>query len=229
MRASRSFPFVSKVTRHNFIEIAAEVLLGKYKPRAFETLEMGYVGVKTPQFSYKRLKGADPVANVEMASTGEVAHIGGNYLEAFLASWMSTEQKISGKRLLISAPKDCRYKLLPFLSALENKGWDLFATEGTHDFLTQHGVGSVSIYKVGEKYEPNIVTMLAKRGVDLIIDIPKAGNEKHSAGYKIRRLAIDHHIPLVTNMQLAQIFLQCLTELNSDQIPVHALSEMQHL
>jgi len=226
VRASRSFPFVSKVTRHNLIEITAEVLLDKYKPRHFETLELGYVGVKAPQFSYKRLKGADPVANVEMASTGEVAHIGGSYLEAFFASWLSTEQKVSGKRLLVSIPADYRYKLLPSLALLESHGWDLYATEGTHDFLSKHGVGSVSVYKVGEKYEPNITTVLAKRGVDLIINLPRGGVEKNTAGFKIRRLAIDHHIPLITNPQLAQIFLQCLSELEINEIPIHALSEI---
>ncbi len=226
VRASRSFPFVSKVTQHNFIEIAAEIFMNKYKPREFETLELDYVGVKTPQFSYKRLKGADPVANVEMASTGEVANIGENYLEAFFASWLSTEQKVSGKKLLISAPSDYRIKLLESLATLEAQGWDLYATEGTHDFLAKHGIGSVSLYKVGEKYEPNISTILSKRQVDLIINIPQGGNEKNTAGFKIRRLAIDHHIPLITNLQLAQIFLQCLAELDMDTIPARSLQEI---
>ncbi|MDE3046601.1 MAG: carbamoyl-phosphate synthase (glutamine-hydrolyzing) large subunit [Verrucomicrobiota bacterium] len=226
VRASRSFPFVSKVTRYNFIEICAEILLNKYKPRAFETLELDYVGVKTPQFSYKRLKGADPVANVEIASTGEVAHIGEHYLEAFFASWLSTEQTISGKKLFVSVPGDYRIKLLESLRQLETQGWDLYATEGTHDFLSKHGVGSVSLYKVGEKYEPNVSTILAQRKVDLIINIPRGSAEKNSAGFKIRRLAIDHHIPLITNLQLAQIFLQCLAELDIEEIPARSLREM---
>ncbi len=227
VRASRSFPFVSKVTGHNFIEIIAEIFLGKLKPRVFETLELDYVGVKTPQFSYKRLKGADPVANVEMASTGEVAHIGENYLEAFFASWASTEQSISGKKLLISVPSDYRIKLLDSIAALESQGWDFFATEGTHDFLSKHGIGSVCVYKVGEKYEPNIATLLSERRVDLIINIPKGASEKNSAGYKIRRLAIDHHIPLITNLQLAQIFLHCLAELKLDHLPVRTMRELR--
>ncbi|HSX10489.1 MAG TPA: carbamoyl-phosphate synthase (glutamine-hydrolyzing) large subunit, partial [Chlamydiales bacterium] len=226
VRASRSFPFVSKVTRHNFIEIAAEILLNKYKPREYETLELDYVGVKTPQFSYKRLKGADPVANVEMASTGEVAYIGDNYLEAFFASWLSTEQKVSGKKLLISVSGDYRIKLLEPLRQLETQGWDLYATEGTHDYLAKHGVGSVALYKVGEKYEPNIATVLAQRKVDLIINIPRGGAEKNTAGFKIRRLAIDHHIPLITNLQLAAIFLQCLVEVDIDEIPARSLREI---
>jgi carbamoyl-phosphate synthase large subunit len=226
VRASRSFPFVSKVTGHNFIEITAEVFLNKYKPRAFETLELDYVGVKTPQFSYKRLRGADPVANVEMASTGEVAHIGDNYLEAFFASWLSTEQKVSGKKLFVSVGGDYRIKLLEPLRHLETRGWNLFATEGTHDFLSKHGVGSVSLYKVGEKYEPNVATVLAQRQVDLIINIPRNGGDKNSAGFKIRRLAIDHHIPLITNLQLAVTFLQCLAEVDINELPIHSMREI---
>lgn len=228
VRASRSFPFVSKVTRTNFIEIAAEILINKYKPRNFETLELNYVGVKAPQFSYKRLKGADPVANVEMASTGEVANIGENYLEAFFASWLSTDQEIKGKRLLVSISSDFRPKLLDSLKKLEMQGWDLHATEGTHDYLSIHGVGSLSIYKIGEKYEPNVATLIGERKVDLIINIPKPGSEKSPGGFKIRRLAIDHHIPLITNLQLAQIFLHCLTELNPKDLPVRSLREMTH-
>ncbi|MBU6446102.1 MAG: carbamoyl-phosphate synthase (glutamine-hydrolyzing) large subunit, partial [Verrucomicrobia bacterium] len=224
VRASRSFPFVSKVTGHNLIEICAELILNQYKPRIYETLELDYVGVKTPQFSYRRLKGADPVANVEMASTGEVAHIGEHYLEALFASWASTEQTLSGKRLLISAPAESRIKLVESLALLEEQGWDFYATEGTHDFLSKKGIGSVCVYKVGEKYEPNIATLLAERKVDLIINIPR-GLEKNTAGYKIRRLAIDHHIPLITNLQLAQMFLHCLIELKLDQLPVHTLKE----
>lgn len=226
VRASRSFPFVSKVTRHNFIAIAGEVLLNKYKPQIFETLELDYVGVKTPQFSYKRLKGADPVANVEMASTGEVAHIGDNYLEAFFVSWLSTEQKVSGKKLLISVSGDYRLKLLESLRQLETQGWDLYATEGTHDYLSKQGVGSVALYKVGENHEPNVAAVLAARKVDLIINIPRGGREENTAGFKIRRLAIDHHIPLITNPQLAQVFLQCLTQLDREKIPMRSLCEM---
>lgn len=225
VRASRSFPFVSKVTRTNFIKVAAEAILGKHKHKLFETLQLDYVGVKTPQFSYKRLKGADPVANVEMASTGEVAHIGDSYYEAFFASWLSTEQKLKGKRLLISAKPEFRLKLMASLIALENKGWDLYATEGTHAFLTSQGVGSVSVYKVGEKYEPNVATMLAHQRVDLIINLP-GPQEKNDAGFKIRRLAIDHHIPLITNPQLAQIFLHCLAELDESRLPVHSWAEL---
>ncbi|MBS0626071.1 MAG: carbamoyl-phosphate synthase (glutamine-hydrolyzing) large subunit [Verrucomicrobia bacterium] len=229
VRASRSFPFVSKVTQINFIEIAAEILLKKYKPRSYETLEFDYVGVKAPQFSYQRLKGSNPVTGVEMASTGEVANISESYLEAFLAAWLSTDQTLRGKKLLVSASSDFRFKLLAPLQKLEEQGWDLYATEGTHDFLAKRGVGSISVYKVSEKFEPNIATLISLRKFDLIINIPKNSSTRHTEGFKIRRLAIDHHIPLITNAQLAQVFLQCLAELSPKDLPVPSLSDLYEL
>ncbi len=109
---------------------------------------------------------------------------------------------------------------------MEAKGWELYATEGTHDFLAKQGVRSAAVYKVGEKSEPNIGTLLAARKIDLIVNIPRGSVEKNTAGFKIRRLAIDHHIPLITNMQLAQIFLKCLAELDIEKLPVRTLREM---
>lgn len=221
VRASRSFPFVSKVTRHNFIDIATRVMLDVDVPTAFETLELDYVGVKTPQFSYHRLKGADPVAHVEMASTGEVACLGNNLLEAFFLSWMATEQSIHKKRLLVSIEGNNKGKFLESLKKLEDAGWDLYATEGTHAFLSQGGIASRCIYKASEKIEPNVTTLISNRAVDLIINIPKGvGLNMKSDGFTIRRLSIDHHIPLITNMQIAQIFLQCLIEVDPSRIPV---------
>lgn len=220
VRASRSFPFVSKVTRHNFIDIATRVMLDRYTPTAFETLELNYVGVKTPQFSYHRLKGADPVAHVEMASTGEVACLGNDLLEAFFLSWMATEQSILKKRILISIGGDKKLKFLDLLRKLEEIGWDLYATEGTHAFLSNAGIASRCIYKASEKIEPNVTTLISNRTVDLIINIPRGlGMSQKSDGFTIRRLSIDHHIPLITNMQIAQIFLQCLIEIDPSRIP----------
>jgi carbamoyl-phosphate synthase large subunit len=224
-RASRSLPFVSKVVGVNFIEIATEALLGIHEPKGYETLELDHIGVKTPLFSYQRLKGSDPVTGVEMASTGEVANISDHYLQAFFSSWLSTEQSISGKKILVSIGADYKIKLLPALKALEEQGWDLYTTEGTHNFLAKRGVGSVSVHKIGEKYEPNTATLIAQKKVDLIINIPKVGGNALTEGFKIRRLAIDHHIPLITNLQLAAIFLQCLAELDIAKLPVHPLYE----
>lgn len=221
VRASRSFPFVSKVTNHNFIEIATRVMLGHFSPSPYETLELDYVGVKTPQFSYHRLKGADPVAHVEMASTGEVACLGHDLLEAFFLSWLATEQSIPHKRVLVSIGGDKKIKLLEQLQKLEEQGWEIFATEGTNDFLCQHGIASRCVYKASEKIEPNITTLIAKHKIDLIVNIPRGITSNHKTdGFTIRRLSIDHHIPLITNLQIAQVFLQCLSELKLDKLPI---------
>jgi carbamoyl-phosphate synthase large subunit len=212
VRASRSFPFVSKVTHHNFIEIATKTLMGKQTSSFYQTLELDYVGVKSPQFSYNRLKGANPVAHVEMASTGEVACFGNDFFEAFFYSWMATEQKIKGKRLLVSIGGEKKSKLLESLRVLEEDGWDLYATEGTHDFLTRQGIASICLYKASDKIEPNVTTLISNQLVDLIVNIPRnLSGETHTDGYLLRRLSIDHHIPLITNLEIASCILKCLT------------------
>jgi carbamoyl-phosphate synthase large subunit len=226
VRASRSFPFVSKVTGHNFITIAVEVLLGIHTRKRYNTLDFDYVGIKTPQFSYHRLKGANPVAHVEMASTGEVACLGGNMLEAFLSSWFATEQSINGKRLLVSIGGDKKEKLLEDLRQLQERGWELFTTPGTHDFLAEHGVHSVCLFKLSEEKMPNVVNAILERKVDLIINIPRSPLSREGTdGFKIRRLAIDHNIPLITNLQIATTFLQALLEQEVEPLPVKAWSD----
>ncbi len=226
VRASRSFPFVSKVTDHNFIEIATQILIGKQAPKSYETLELGYVGVKAPQFSYHRLKGADPVAHVEMASTGEVACLGTDVYEAFFSAWMATEQSIKRKKILVSIGGDKKIKLFSALKRLEENGWDLYSTEGTHDFLSKRGIGSTCLYKARERIEPNVASCITNRKVDLIINIPKGiGTNILTDGYTIRRLAIDHYIPLITNLQLAQLLLYCLSELDVEKLSIKSLRE----
>lgn len=227
VRSSRSFPFVSKVCNHNFIEICTRVLLGHDVPRGYETLEMDYVGVKTPQFSYSRLKGANPVANVEMASTGEVACIGDNLLEAFYLSWLATEQQVKGRRLFVSLGGSAsKVKLLPGLKKLEEQGWELYSTANTNDYLARHGVASNFLYKVSDELEPNVASTLEDKRVDLIINIPRHSSMRtRTDGYHIRRLAIDHHIPLITNLQIAALFLQCLSELDEDRMAIRSVRE----
>ena len=212
LRASRSFPFVSKVTGYNFITLATRAILDKHTPMTYETLELDYVAVKVPQFSYHRLKGANPVANVEMASTGEVACLGENLHEAYLRAWLATEQSLPEKqRLLISIADQHKTKLLPYLKQLEEQGWSLYSTTGTHDYLSKNGVGSYFVYKTSERSEPNVQSLIAHRKVDLIINIPTTSRiDTQTDGYSIRRMAVDHHIPLITNLQIAQIVLQCL-------------------
>ncbi|MBV8802103.1 MAG: carbamoyl-phosphate synthase (glutamine-hydrolyzing) large subunit, partial [Gammaproteobacteria bacterium] len=206
VRASRSFPFVSKATGHHFIDIATRVMLGEYIQEKYETLELDYVGVKAPQFSYHRLKGADPVAHVEMASTGEVACLGENLYDAYWRAWLSTEQNVLGKRLLVSISDEHKLKLLPYLQQLDEKNWEIYSTGGTHAMLSKNGVGSYFVYKTSEKEEPNINSVISNRKVDIIINIPtRQGIKNISDGFMIRRMAIDHHIPLITNIQSAQI------------------------
>ena len=218
VRASRSFPFVSKVTNHNFIETATKVIIGKDKKVYPETLELDYVGVKSPQFSYHRLKGSDPVAHVEMASTGEVAVIGDNLLEAYYRSWQATEQSLRGKRILLSAGDTVsKLKLLEVIKALDNKGYEFYATEGTHDFLTQQGIGSICLFKASDYFEPNVSQYISGQKIDLVINIPSnpAKQSSDSDGYIIRRLAIDHYVPLITNLQLALVLLRSIDLLHN--------------
>lgn len=226
LRASRSFPFVSKVTNHNFIEISTEIMLGKYKAKPYETLELDYVGVKAPQFSYARLKGANPVAHVEMASTGEVACLGDNLQEAFFNAWKATDQTITGKKILISIADQQKEKLLPWLKALDDIDWKIYSTEGTHHFLSKNGVASYFVHKTSEKNEPNIRNIVTNREVSIIINIP-SGNTgiQKTDGFMIRRMAIDHHIPLITNLQSAQIILQCLAQVKNHSTAVHSWQE----
>lgn len=213
VRASRSFPFVSKVTNHNFIEIAAKTLLGQAPIGKYQTLELDYVGVKSPQFSYNRLKGADPVAGVEMASTGEVACLGDDLTEAFYASWLATEQAVKGKSLFVSIGPDHKYKLVDEIRKLSEQGWKISATDGTRDYLKKNGIPARLIYKLSQAQEPSVATAITKRKVDLIIAIP-TGSAQRQDGYEIRRLAIDNHIPLVTNAEGAKLLLRCLAEIN---------------
>lgn len=226
VRASRSFPFVSKVTNHNFIAIATEVLLGKHQKSHYETLELDYVGIKSPQFSYSRLKGSDPVAHVEMASTGETTCIGDTLVDAFYSAWMATEQSVKGKRILVSISDKKKNKLLEELRAIENHGWELYSTIGTHDFLTNNGVGSICLFKAHEQLEPNILPYISSKKIDLIICIPESSSSDDLRdGFAIRRLAVDHYIPLITNLQIAQLFLRCLLESDPHSIPVKSVRE----
>lgn len=229
LRASRSFPFVSKVTGYNFIAIATRVMLGKHLPMTYETLELDYVGVKAPQFSYHRLKGANPVANVEMASTGEVACLGENLYEAFLRAWLSTEQTLPKKNILVSLGDAHKGRLLPYLKQLEELGYVLYSTSGTHAFLSKNGVGSYFAYKASEKNEPNIQTLIAQRKVEMIINLPTSPAPDNSTdGFMIRRMAVDHHIPLITNLQSAMIMLQCLIDFKG-KLPETILSWQEYM
>jgi carbamoyl-phosphate synthase large subunit len=224
IRASRSFPFVSKVTGYNFISIAAQVLLESYEPQPYETLELDYVGVKSPQFSYNRLKGADPVAGVEMASTGEVASIGRNLGEAFYASWLSTREPLSGRSLFLSVPDEEKPKIVDATRRLASTGWRIFTTLGTHNFLMERGVVTEPLYKLREQREPTVQTAIAGREINLMINVPQQHIDDKDAR-DIRRLAIDNHIPLVTNAEIGLIVLACLGEVDIDHTELKSWQE----
>ena len=211
VRASRSFPFVSKVSGYNFIQIAAEAMLGIKHTERYQTFDLDHVGVKAPQFSYNRLKGADPVAGVEMASTGEVACIGETAEEAFYKAWHATEQNVDGKNVYLSVAEDQKHKFADEAIALVEKGWTIYATSGTHDYLKTHGVSSKKLYKIREKKEPGVASAIEKRKFDLMISVPSP-NETHDDAYTIRRLAVDNHIPLFTNAETGCLLLKCLVD-----------------
>lgn len=217
LRASRSFPFSSKVTGHNFIEIATRAMFGKVKKledrrKTYHTLDMDYVGVKVPQFSFSRLKGADPVLSVEMASTGEVACFGKDLHEAFLKAMISVGFRLPQKNILVSIGRiEDKADLLASLQSLHAQGFKIFATHGTSQFLNDNQIPNTKAYKIGEKESPGILEILSKRKVDFVINIPKNySHEEASVGYHMRRCSIDLNIPLVTNVQIAKLVVECL-------------------
>ncbi|MGB4800316.1 MAG: carbamoyl-phosphate synthase (glutamine-hydrolyzing) large subunit [Candidatus Saccharimonadales bacterium] len=218
VRASRSFPFVSKVSGYNFIQIATEAMLGHDHPEIFLTLSLDYVAVKTPQFSYNRMKGADPVAGVEMASTGEVACFGTEVETAFYRSWMATEQQVGGKRILISLADEQKHKFVEETAALVRQGWEVYATPGTHDFLRENGIMTKRVYKVQGSQKPNLAAAIQDHELDLMISIPSR-EETSDYAYTIRRLAIDNHIPLFTNAETGRLLLRCLADPSLADLP----------
>ena len=227
VRASRSFPFVSKVTGHSFIDIATRALLGKDVSGHYRTVELDYVAVKSPQFSYGRIKGADPTSRVEMASTGEVACFGDSYSEALLKSMLSAGFRLPKKNVLVSIGGDeSKVKLLPSLQTLSRMGFKLFATESTADFLATHDVACEKVYKISTGKNPNVSELLTNGKLDLIINIPTKPYQGESTdGFIIRRKAIDMNIPLITNRQLAEAFIAALEEQKGNGLKAKAWHE----
>lgn len=212
VRASRSFPFVSKVSGHNFIEIATKVMLGENSDKSYKTLELDHVGVKSPQFSYNRMKGSDPVAGVEMASTGEVACFGRNLNEAFYRSWLATEQKIKGKNLFLSIPDQDKFKFIDVSKEIVKLGWTIYSTKGTYNFLKQNNIPCKLLHRIQENKKPNVKDLVDRGKISLMISVPAPNDMQTPHAYQIRRLAIDNHVPIITNAQSGRILLDCLTE-----------------
>ena len=231
LRASRSFPFVSKITKFNFIGLATEIMLGK-EVEAFgkNFADIDYVGVKCSQFSFARLLHADPVIGVDMASTGEVACIGDNYYEALLKSMLSVGYIIPSKEkgiLISSGPSYSKVELLEASRMLVESGYKLYATGGTHRFLAEHGIETIPLHWPDSKKEgPNVMEYLTGHKLDLVINIPKNNTQAELAnGYTIRRTAVDHNIPLITNARLASAFIYALCKIGVEGLAIRSWKE----
>ncbi|WP_195372616.1 carbamoyl-phosphate synthase (glutamine-hydrolyzing) large subunit [Parabacteroides leei] len=229
LRASRSFPFVSKVLKINFIELATRIMLGLpvEKPHK-NAFDLDYVGIKASQFSFNRLQKADPVLGVDMASTGEVGCIGDDLSEAVLTSMLAVGQRIPAKNILLSTgtPKQ-KVAMLDAARKLANKGYSLFATGGTHRFLEENNIPSTQVYWPSEEgKQPQALTMLHEKKIDMVVNIPRdlsAGELDN--GYKIRRAATDLNVPLITNARLASAFIEAFCTLSIDDIQIKSWQE----
>lgn len=229
LRASRSFPFVSKVLKINFIELATKVMMGLpvEKPNKNE-FDLDYVGIKASQFSFSRLQKADPVLGVDMASTGEVGCIGDDTYEAVLKSMLSVGYSIPEKNILLSTgTAKQKTDMLDAAVMLHNKGYKLFATGGTHKFLADNGIPSTRVYWPSEtKQFPQALDMIHNKEIDFVVNIPKNLTQTElDNGYKIRRAAIDFNIPLITNARLASAFIGAFCSMNISEIQIKSWEE----
>jgi carbamoyl-phosphate synthase large subunit len=213
LRASRSFPFVSKVFKINFVDLATKIILGENVPKIDRSsFDLDYVGVKAPQFSFTRLKGSDPILGVEMASTGEVACLGDDFNEAFLKSLISVGFELPKKTILLSTgPINSKAEFLESTRKLDKMGFKFYATKGTADFMKANGIKADVLYWPLENKEPSTLSYIADGKIDLVINIPKnIEKEELDNDYLIRRKAVDHNVPLITNLQLAKRFAEAI-------------------
>ena len=229
LRASRSFPFVSKVLKINLIELATKVMLGLPVERPDKDLfDLDYVGIKASQFSFNRLQKADPVLGVDMASTGEVGCLGDDTNTALLKSMLSVGQRIPEKNILLSTggPKQ-KAETLDAARQLVKNGYKIFATVGSSKFLTENGVENTMVYWPSDADKhPQALDMLHRHEIDLVVNIPKDLTVSElSNGYKIRRAAIDLNVPLITNSRLASAFINAFCRVKLDDIDIKAWSE----
>ena len=228
LRASRSLPFVSKVLKVNFIDIATKVMLNiDFEKPQKSIFDLDYVGIKAPQFSFSRLQKADPVLGVDMSSTGEVGCIGENYYEAILKSMLSVGYTIPKKNIMLSTgPSKSKAELLESCKLLAEKGFNLFATKGTAEFLAKNNLKASVLNWPDEKKEPNVMTYLKAKKIDLVINIPKdLSSEELDNDYTIRRSAVDFNIPLITNARLASAFLIAVCKISIDEIAIKSWEE----
>jgi len=229
LRASRSFPFISKATGYNFIEFAVRSMLGKKIKGDYKTLDLDHICVKAPQFSFSRLSGADPILGVEMSSTGEVACFGDTLEEAFLKSLLSTGFRLPKKNILLTLGDiEEKIEFLDSARKLDEMGYSLFSTTNTHKLLFDNGIKSKLVFKISEKKSPNILKLLEQKKFDLVINTPTS-KEKFSEpdGYTIRRKAIDYNIPLINNIKIANLFVNAIYNYTLDKLEIKSLDEYE--
>jgi carbamoyl-phosphate synthase large subunit len=228
LRASRSFPFVSKVIKRNFIETATRIMLNApYSKPDSSVFDVEHIGVKASQFSFARLHNADPILGVDMSSTGEVGCIGDDYSEAVLKSLLSVGFEIPKKNILISSgePKS-KVELIEATRMLQQKGYKIYTTRGTQRFLAENGVEAIAVQWPDEDGELNVKNLLAKKHFDLVINIPKNTTERELRNdYIIRRSAVDFNIPLLTNARLASAFIQAFCNISLENIKIKSWDE----
>jgi carbamoyl-phosphate synthase large subunit len=223
LRASRSFPFVSKIFKVNFVDAATRIIMGKPFSRTDRSvLELEYVGVKAPQFSFTRLEGADPTLGVEMASTGEVGCIGDDFEEAFMKALLSVGYRVPIKNILLSTgPIESKAEFLTNARMLQEMGIRLFATGGTADFLNQNGITAEILHWPLDKKSPNTIEFIRQGKLDMVINIPKNYQEEELTNdYIIRRNAVDFGVPLITDLQLARRFVETLSRKSLEALQI---------
>ena len=230
LRASRSFPFVSKVLKRNFIETATRIMLDAPYVRPDKlAFDIDWIGVKASQFSFARLQNADPVLGVDMSSTGEVGCLGDDFDEALLNALIATGYKIPKQSVLFSSgATKSKVDLLDASQMLHQKGYNIYATAGTAAFLNSHGITTTPVFWPDERpnAENNVMKMIAEHKFDLIVNIPKNHTKRElTNGYRIRRGAIDHNIPLITNARLAKAFIEAFCHMSQNEIQIKSWQE----
>lgn len=229
LRASRSFPFVSKVLKLNFIDLATKIMLGVPVEKPSKNLfDLDYVGIKASQFSFNRLQGSDPVLGVDMASTGEVGCIGDDTSCALLKSMLSVGHRVPRKTILLSTgTAKQKAEMLSAAQELKDNGYVLYATGGTHKYLKENGIDNIEVFwPSDEGKHPQALQMLHEKKIDMVVNVPKNHTARElDNGYKIRRAAIDLNIPLITNPRLASAFIHAFCSMSVDDLQIKSWSE----
>jgi carbamoyl-phosphate synthase large subunit len=228
LRASRSFPFVSKVLKLNLIELATKVMLGLPVERPSKNLfDLDYVGIKASQFSFNRLQKADPVLGVDMASTGEVGCIGDNTDTAVLKAMLSVGHRIPKKTVLLSTGgAKQKVEMLDAARMLVEHGYELYATGGTSKYLQENGIQNTLVHWPSDAGQPQALDLLHEHKIDMVVNIPKdLTTHELTNGYKIRRAAIDLNVPLITNSRLASAFIHAFCTVGIEGIGIKSWNE----